>query len=239
MKSLRESLVAAGQPLSKGELISQILGGIGFEYDVVVVNITARQGQISFEEVQLLLMSYESRLAQHNDVMSLDMTQAQAHYSNFRGNNMRGRSRGRGRGRNRGGSRFVCQLCGKTSHVVYSCYKRFDQAFQGLSLQNMQSQSQQGTYNNNSRFNGGLGNYQAHMSQCYPNFSNFSDQMQGYSGSSVNPSAFVASPIASPSTVMDPTCLHQLQHLVYLAYSLQLLPPKLLILHMFSPLIPW
>ncbi|KAK1556936.1 hypothetical protein Q3G72_014911 [Acer saccharum] len=157
------------------------------------------------QEVQFLLMSYKSKLAQHNVVMSLDMNQAQAHYSNFRGNNMRGR----GRGRNRGGSRFVCQLCGKTCHVFVLCYKRFDQAFQGLNLQSMQSQSQQRTNNNNPSFNGGPGNYQAHMSQYLPNFldqmpgyyDNNVNLMQGYSGSNVNPNAF----IASPNTVIDPS----------------------------------
>ena len=66
---------------------------------------------------------------------------------------MRGRSGGRGRGRNKGGSRFVCQLCGKTGHVVSSCFKRFNQAFQGVSLQSMQ-QSQQGGNGNNQFFKG-------------------------------------------------------------------------------------
>ena len=94
----------------------------------MVVTITARQGQISVEEAQFLLMSYESRLAQHHTAVTLDFSQAQANYSNFRGSNMRGRargsdSRGRGYGRNKGGSRFVCQLCGKTGHVVSSCFK--------------------------------------------------------------------------------------------------------------------
>ncbi|KAK2644665.1 hypothetical protein Ddye_019860 [Dipteronia dyeriana] len=50
MKNLIESLAAAGQPLSKEELISQVLGGVDLEYDTVVVTITARQGQISLEE---------------------------------------------------------------------------------------------------------------------------------------------------------------------------------------------
>ncbi|TXG59466.1 hypothetical protein EZV62_014039 [Acer yangbiense] len=175
MKTISESLAAAGQPISEEELISQILGGIGFEYDAVVVTITARQGQISLEEVQFLLMSYESRLAQHNTAMTIDFNQAQAHYSNFRGNNMRGRSRGRGRGHNRGGSRFVCQLCGKTGHVVSSCFKRFDQAFQGVSLQSMQ-QSQQGGNGNNQffkgtgQFNNNSSNFQAqaHIGQFNP-----------------------------------------------------------------------
>ncbi|KAI9198616.1 hypothetical protein LWI28_019156 [Acer negundo] len=58
---------------------------------------------------------------------------------------------------------LVQNLCGKPGHVVSSCYKRFDQAFQGLSMQNMQpSGSQQG----NSQ------GFLAHMSQYNTAYNN-------------------------------------------------------------------
>lgn len=90
-------------------------------------------------------MSYEIRLTQYSAATLIDMSHVLAKYvssGNFKGNNGRGgHSSGRGKCRNgdRFGSRFVCQLCGKAGYIVFSCYKRFDYAFQGLSMQNMQS----------------------------------------------------------------------------------------------------
>ncbi|TXG54404.1 hypothetical protein EZV62_019660 [Acer yangbiense] len=68
------------------------------------------------------------------------------------------------------------------------------------SQQKSQSQSQQGTTNNNSGFNGSPGNYQAHMSQCYPNFSNFSDQMQARESGSSKLQALLVSNFNSECT---------------------------------------
>ena len=90
MKSLSENLATTGQPLTEGELISQILGGLGFEYDAVVVSLTGRQGEINLSEVQFQLMSYKSRLAKHNATTSFDVSNASAQYvfnGNYRGNN--------------------------------------------------------------------------------------------------------------------------------------------------------
>ncbi|KAI9199081.1 hypothetical protein LWI28_027040 [Acer negundo] len=84
-QSLSENLASAGQPIIEAELISLILGGLGMEYDVVVVNVTGRQGEISLQEVQYQLMSYESRLAKHNNPISLDMNNVSAQYA-FNGN---------------------------------------------------------------------------------------------------------------------------------------------------------
>ncbi|KAL5775106.1 hypothetical protein ACOSP7_012663 [Xanthoceras sorbifolium] len=123
----------AGQAVSDDDLISQILAGLGTEYDYVVVNITSRQDTITLQEMQFLLMSYESRLAQHNTLSTIDVSNASANYANnygnnngMRGNNSRGRSSGRGRGRGRYGNKIICQLCGKEGHMVSSCYRRFE-----------------------------------------------------------------------------------------------------------------
>ncbi|KAL5773047.1 hypothetical protein ACOSQ2_012971 [Xanthoceras sorbifolium] len=104
MKKQSESLMIAGQAVSDDDLISQILAGLGTEYDYVVVNITSRQDTITLQEMQFLLMSYESRLAQHNTLSTIDVSNASANYANnygnnngMRGNNSRGRSSGRGR----------------------------------------------------------------------------------------------------------------------------------------------
>ncbi|TXG68559.1 hypothetical protein EZV62_003494 [Acer yangbiense] len=138
LKKYSKSLAVAGQPQTEDELISQILGGLGAEYDAVVVTITARQGSITLQEVEFLLMSCESRLAQHN-VASIEIGNASANFSshNFgnsggmRGNSFRGRSRGRGRGRGGGrfGSKIVSQLCVKNGHMVSSCYRGLTNLF--------------------------------------------------------------------------------------------------------------
>ncbi|KAL5819905.1 hypothetical protein ACOSQ4_023747 [Xanthoceras sorbifolium] len=78
MKCLSESLAATGQLLAADDVISSVLRGLGHP---VVVTITARQGFISLQEVQYLLMSYEGRLAQHNTVATIDLTNTSAHYS--------------------------------------------------------------------------------------------------------------------------------------------------------------
>ncbi|KAL5771912.1 hypothetical protein ACOSQ2_011836 [Xanthoceras sorbifolium] len=81
----------------RSKLISQNLGGLGAEYDPVVVTITARQENITLQKVQFLLISYGSILAQHNLLASIDLTYASANYNRIRGNNSRGGSReGRG-----------------------------------------------------------------------------------------------------------------------------------------------
>ncbi|KAL5823482.1 hypothetical protein ACOSQ3_021457 [Xanthoceras sorbifolium] len=94
MKGFSEALGAAGQSMSNDDLISSILGGLGPEYDSVVVAITTKQGYISLQEVQFLLMSYESRLAQHNTSVLNDLTHASANYSGTNIYNNRGGFRG-------------------------------------------------------------------------------------------------------------------------------------------------
>ncbi|KAL5855318.1 hypothetical protein ACOSQ4_005120 [Xanthoceras sorbifolium] len=126
MKCFSESLVVAGQFISNDDLISSILGGLGPECDSVVVTITTKQGFISLQEVQFVIMSYESRLAQHNTTAMVDIAHAS---TNFAGANI---YRGRGRGRNGGRGRLFCQLCGKNGHNVTTCYHRFDRNFAGV-----------------------------------------------------------------------------------------------------------
>ncbi|KAL5758837.1 hypothetical protein ACOSP7_021448 [Xanthoceras sorbifolium] len=77
MKSFSEALGAAGHYIAVGDLISSVLGGLD---DPVVVTITTKQSHINLQEVQFLLMSYESRLAQHNTVSAVDLTHASANY---------------------------------------------------------------------------------------------------------------------------------------------------------------
>ncbi|KAK2642358.1 hypothetical protein Ddye_024121 [Dipteronia dyeriana] len=118
MKNLGENLTAVDQPLTEGELISQILRELGFEYDAVVVNVIGKQCEISLNEVQFQLMSYECIIAKYSATTSLDISNDFAQYAfngNYRGNNnnnKRGCYRGSSRGRNGGrpGSKFMSTM---------------------------------------------------------------------------------------------------------------------------------
>lgn len=55
MKSIVDSINDAGQAISDEDLTLYILGGLGSEYDLVVINLTSRQDSISLSEVQFLL----------------------------------------------------------------------------------------------------------------------------------------------------------------------------------------
>ena len=54
MKSLALSLMAAGQQITDDELILYILGGLGSEFEDVIVNLTSRES-ITLQEVQYIL----------------------------------------------------------------------------------------------------------------------------------------------------------------------------------------
>ncbi|KAL5766857.1 hypothetical protein ACOSP7_017474 [Xanthoceras sorbifolium] len=64
LRTLADTLAAAGQPMNDRDLLLNVLQGLGSECDAVIVNITSQQGVIS-QDAQFLLMSYEARLDQH------------------------------------------------------------------------------------------------------------------------------------------------------------------------------
>lgn len=162
MKSIAETLSAAGQFISDEELILYILGGLSQEYDPVVVNLTSRYDTLTLQEVQFMLQSQEMRLEQLTSSVSIDLNNPSANLAahlrralniwpppgftsqspnSFSGRapfNPRGRGRGRGRGGRGDGNRPVCQLCGRIGHITIKCYHRFDISFQG----NQSSQTQ-------------------------------------------------------------------------------------------------
>ncbi|KAL5832269.1 hypothetical protein ACOSQ4_017623 [Xanthoceras sorbifolium] len=135
LRTLADTLAAAGQPMNDRDLLLNVLQGLGSECDAVIVNITSQQGVIS-QDAQFLLMSYEAHLDQHASSASPALANASASFAqsgNSKGANQqfnRGR-RGRGRGYGRGRD-TLCQLCGETGHYSAICYHRFDQGYQGL-----------------------------------------------------------------------------------------------------------
>uniref|UniRef100_A0A803QRN3 Retrovirus-related Pol polyprotein from transposon TNT 1-94-like beta-barrel domain-containing protein n=1 Tax=Cannabis sativa TaxID=3483 RepID=A0A803QRN3_CANSA len=51
MKQFRDELAIAGQPISDEDLILYILGGLGSEYEAIIVNLTSRSDSLSLREV--------------------------------------------------------------------------------------------------------------------------------------------------------------------------------------------
>ncbi|KZV45700.1 hypothetical protein F511_26726 [Dorcoceras hygrometricum] len=129
MKGYIDILAACGHSIPEDDQILYVLGGIGVEYDSVVVHVTSRVDTLNLSEVGALLLAHEARIEAYNTtgnstspsvnvttVHSQKKTENSSQSANFQAG-----YRGRGRGRNgRGGrrpwhnnSRPVCQICGK------------------------------------------------------------------------------------------------------------------------------
>ncbi|KAL5765063.1 hypothetical protein ACOSQ2_017657 [Xanthoceras sorbifolium] len=159
MKEIVQSLTTASQIISELDQISYILEGLGQEFDPVIAFITAKKGEITLQQAQFLLMSFEARLEKFTTHTTIDLPPASTNVlhrihkgelpPNFiseNNQNFRGRFRGRGRsGIGRfSNSRPTCQLCGKSGHFATVCYYRYDnstgnfgrqQGQQGFSMQ--------------------------------------------------------------------------------------------------------
>ncbi|TXG54077.1 hypothetical protein EZV62_019333 [Acer yangbiense] len=86
------------------DLVSNVLGGLGQEYDPAVSTITAKKGKITMQQAQFLLMSFESRLEQFASMPGdLQNVSTNVHMNtsrgDFTGSQRGGHTRGRGRGR--------------------------------------------------------------------------------------------------------------------------------------------
>ncbi|KAK6141030.1 hypothetical protein DH2020_025211 [Rehmannia glutinosa] len=137
MKGLFDALAAAGKKIDESDQVMHILGGLGSEYNSVVVSVSSRLEPYTVPQIQALLLSFESRLEAITTAtenintdgsvpMANTVTQQpprrngqQQFPSNFRGRfpfprGGRGGSRGgffRGRGGRNGGNRMICQVC--------------------------------------------------------------------------------------------------------------------------------
>ena len=141
MKTNANALITAGQQISNEELILYIFGGLGPEFDSIVVNVTSRDS-ITLLEVQFMLQTHEMRLESQNASTTIDLSRSTANFvqnqfsppSNFRSYipNSRGRSSVGGRGYHHSGSvnKLLCQICGKAGHIALKCFHRFDMNFQ-------------------------------------------------------------------------------------------------------------
>jgi hypothetical protein len=165
IKTLSDTLAAAGQPFNDFESDSFLLKGLGFEFDPFVMFVTAQVDPLSFDELYEHLLAHEMWIEQQ--LPSLDLAQPSDIYTSRaathrgRGNRGRGFSFGgrtyfRGRGaasstHGRGSyfnndaapsSRPICQLCGRIGHTTARCYQRLESAHLSKSQQHPQAYQQ-------------------------------------------------------------------------------------------------
>jgi hypothetical protein len=150
MKTLADEMASAGKKLDDEELISYILAGLDYEYNSLVSSIAARVEPVTLDDMYSQLLAFETRLELQNGAQThaAGLSVPPPHASvNSASRGRGGFSRGRG-GRNSRGSfgaggrgrgdpskprnKFPpCQLCGKTNHPVFKCFKRFDPSYMG------------------------------------------------------------------------------------------------------------
>jgi hypothetical protein len=129
--------------LDDEDFSSYVLPGLDADYNYVVSSIAARLEPISFCELYSQLVAHENRLDLQDGGQSLSLVNSA---SRGRGGFFRGRGgrapspRGGGFNGGRGcGDLFdkpknkfpPCELCGKTNHLIFKCFKRLDPNYMG------------------------------------------------------------------------------------------------------------
>jgi hypothetical protein len=144
MKVLADDMASVGKKLDDEDFISYILAGLDVEYNSVVSSIAGRVEPITLDELYSQLLAYENRLDLQGGGQGLSQSStnnaSRGRGGSFRAHGGRGTSH---RGSNFGGrargdffskpkNKFPpCQLCGKTNHLVFKCYKCFDPNYMG------------------------------------------------------------------------------------------------------------
>jgi hypothetical protein len=158
IKTLSDTLAAAGHPLNDFDSVSFLLKGLDSEYDPFVTSVTTKVDPLSIDELYGHLLAHEMRLEQQ--IPSIDVHPPVANIttrtSNFRGRGGRSSNRGRGSFNNRrrgsnfstdaASSRPICQICGKPGHTAVCCYYRQDQSESSQQPEPYQSSNPQGYY---------------------------------------------------------------------------------------------
>jgi uncharacterized membrane protein YgcG len=149
MKTLVDEMTSVGKKLDDEELVSYILARLDYEYNSLVSSMAARVKPVTLGEMYSQLLAFETRLELQNGGQSQSGGPTPQPSVNSTSRGRGGFSRGQGGhgGPARGGSGSggrgrgdpykprnrspPCQLCGKTNHIVFKCYKRFDQSYMG------------------------------------------------------------------------------------------------------------
>jgi uncharacterized membrane protein YgcG len=142
MKTLADDRASTGKKLNDEEFSTYVLAGLDSDYNSIVSSIAARVEPISFVELYSQLLTHENRLDFQNSGGNSSQSSVN-NASHGRGGFSRGCG-GRGRGgassggRGRGYSFYKpknkfppFQLCGRTNHAMFKCYKRFDPSYMG------------------------------------------------------------------------------------------------------------
>ncbi|MED6122820.1 Homeobox protein HD-1 [Stylosanthes scabra] len=131
IRKVVDSLLATGYDVREHDHLHAIIDGLSEDYAVYIHGIVTRMGSIRVPEAESYLLAFEDMTDRFKNP---NLATPVAHLD--QSFNFRGSSRG-GRNTNRGGGRFnfnnprpQCQLCGRTGHVVWNCYHRFDAGFQ-------------------------------------------------------------------------------------------------------------
>jgi hypothetical protein len=145
MKSLVDDMSLAGKKLDDEELSSYILAGLDVECNSLVSSIAARIEPITISDLYSKSLAYEIRQELQNQGTCHSQSSVN-NTSHERGTSFRGRggrnSNSRGVGKfggcghgefnNMSSNQFpLCELCGRTNHPVFKCYKRFDPTYTG------------------------------------------------------------------------------------------------------------
>ena len=90
MKSLAHEFMSVGQVIPDYEIVLYILGGLGPEYESVVVNLTSKDS-LTLPEAQFMLQAHELRLENFHNALALDLTaattQISLNHTNFHNTN--------------------------------------------------------------------------------------------------------------------------------------------------------
>ncbi|KAL3642739.1 hypothetical protein CASFOL_013554 [Castilleja foliolosa] len=157
VKSCCDLLSAAGEKVSESDHLLYILGGLGTEYNPVLVSLTSRSASqpVSLTEAHAILLSLENRLETiENPFGNVDDSNFSANLStgnrggrngfsqsnrgrnnsSYNNNNNRGRggyNGGNFRGRGGRGNTFKpkCQICHYIGHTAEKCYHRLNMEY--------------------------------------------------------------------------------------------------------------
>ncbi|XP_073058680.1 uncharacterized protein [Primulina eburnea] len=141
MKGYVDLLAVCGYSISDDDHVLYILGGVGVEYEAVVVHITSRVDALSTADVSALLMAHEARIESYTtntdgstpNINATTFSQSKGRDTPTQSFTPRGRGRGRffrgGRKNWNNNNRPTCQICGHSGHVAEKCYYRFDKDF--------------------------------------------------------------------------------------------------------------
>lgn len=140
VKTLADQLAAIQEHVSDRDLVLYLLAGLGADYNSFIVSVTSKSKALSFAQVSSLLLGHESRLehqlsADENTPVIANVAQRNFHpfrgsgsqrHPSYRGFSNSSQGRGFNRPPNTSSNRIVCQLCLRSGHSAFQCYRRFD-----------------------------------------------------------------------------------------------------------------